>query len=316
MILTVTPNPSLDRAFDLTTLERGAVQRANAVHIDPGGKGINVSRVLVRHGIETLAIVPAGGPDGRQLVDLLAHRGVPALAVPVAGETRGNITLAERDGTTTKINAVGPELTADEVNRLVITVRQRLAVGDVSCVVAAGSLPGGRVAGLLPRIGAVAADAGVPYAVDTSGEALREAVADGGLEVVKPNDEELAELVGSPVVTVGDAVDAARGLIARGTRHVLVSLGAHGALLVTADGSWWAGGPALTPLSTVGAGDVTLAGFLAATGTPAARLRAAVAWGRAAVLLPGSAVPGPEQIDPSQVSVVIEPDQRTILKEL
>ena len=140
----------------------------------------------------------------------------------------------------------------------------------------------------------------------------------GGIALVKPNDEELAELVGRDLHTVGDVDAAAREVIAHGNEAVLVSLGAHGALLVTTDACLWAGGPPLVPLSTVGAGDSTLAGYLATDGPPADRLRLAVAWGRAAVLLPGSAVPEPSDVAAviDDVRVIDQPDPTLALKEL
>jgi 1-phosphofructokinase len=160
-------------------------------------------------------------------------------------------------------------------------------------------------------------DAGAAFALDTSGPPLAAAVADGGLAVIKPNDDELAELVGRPLGTVGDVRDAATQILADGTDAVLVSLGSHGAILVADGGCWWAGGGELVPVSTVGAGDSTLAGWLASDGAPAPeRLRTAVAWGRAAVLLPGTELPGPGQIDPASVRVVADPDPHTNLKEL
>ncbi len=334
MIVTVTPNPSVDRAYDVDGLARGEVQRARAMHVHPGGKGINVSRALVRHGVASLAVLPVGGADGRYLVDLLHDQRVPSRPVPICGNTRSNVTLVEADGTTTKINAPGPRLGPAEVQSLVAAVQDALAAGDRAGqvepaegglaklaaaevrLVAAGSLPLGAPADLFARLAGVALRAGVPFALDTSGEPLRRAVLAGGLTVVKPNEEELAELVDQEIRTVADALSAAAWVRSRGTREVLVSLGAHGALLADGTGTWWAGGPALRPSSTVGAGDVTLAGYLAAVGSPAERLRTAVAWGRAAVLLPGSAVPGPEQIDVSAVRVVADPDPRVSLEEL
>ena len=116
-------------------------------------------------------------------------------------------------------------------------------------------------------------------------------------------------MAGARLRTVGEVVAAARTVLDRGTRAVLVSLGARGALLVTGDGVWWAGGPSLVPVSTVGAGDATLAGWLAAEGeAPPERLRSAVVWGRAAVLLPGTLMPGPGDLEPSSVTVVADPD--------
>lgn len=334
MIVTLTANPSVDRTLELDRLEVGEVNRAAATHLHAGGKGINVSRVLVGAGVPTLAVLPAGGSDGDLLVRLLGEQGVAAAAVPVRGETRSNITLVESSGATTKVNAPGPELGADEVDALLDAVRVRLV--GARMVVAAGSLPAGTDEVFLDRLADLAADAGVPLALDTSGAPLAHAVRHGRLAIVKPNDEELGELVGRELVTVGDVLDAAREVIALGTRTVLVSLGAHGALLVDAERSWWAGGDPLVPASTVGAGDATLAGYLVAasvpgstdSGTsgsgapdpsapdPGALLRAAVAWGRAAVLRPGTEAPLPGDVDLDAVRVVPDPDPSVHLKEL
>lgn len=315
MIVTLTPNPSLDRALDVDRLVRGDVLRAARAHVHPGGKGINVTRALVRHGARSLAVLPAGGPDGALLADLLAAQGVPALTVAIDGDTRSNITIAEPDGTTTKVNAPGPVLSAAEVDALLAALDSQLASGP-RALVAAGSLPLGAGDDLFVRVAELAAARGVPFALDTSGPPLEVAARSGGLDLLKPNDDELADLVGRDLVTVGDVVDAARELVAAGTRSVLVSLGAHGALLVTAADTWWAGGPPLVPLSTVGAGDMTLAGFLSAEGHPADRLRTAIAWGRAAVRMPGTAVPEPSDVDLAPVRVQERPDRSLTLKEL
>lgn len=315
MIITVTPNPSLDRALDVDHLAVGEVNRAHAVHVDAGGKGINVSRALVCQGIASLAVLPVGGVDGQRLVDLLAAQGVPAVPVPVHGDTRSNVTLVDASGATTKVNAPGVPLTPDEVDALLAAVQAQLFTRPLA-VVGAGSLPAGAGDDLFVRLAALAGAHGVPVALDTSGAPLAQAVEAGGLDLIKPNEYELSELVGSEISTVGDALAAAREAIAAGTRQVLLTLGAHGALLVDAGGWWWAGGPPLVPASTVGAGDVTLAGYLSAVGEPPARLRTAVAWGRAAVLLPGTQVPAPEQVDVEAVRLVVDPDPETPLKEL
>ena len=317
MIVTLTPNPSIDRALDLERLDVGEVNRAVASHEHAGGKGINVSRALVRQGVPSLAVLPAGGADGARLAALLADVAVATVAVPVAGDTRSNVTLVEAGGVTTKINAPGPTLSADEVDGLVDAVERQLSTGP-RWVVGAGSLPPGAGDDLFVRVAEVAARHGVPVALDTSGAPLAAAVHAGGIALVKPNDEELAELVGRDLVTVGEVVEAAREVLAHGNDAVLVSLGAHGALLVTGDGSLWAGGAPLVPLSTVGAGDSTLAGYLATDGPPADRLRLAVAWGRAAVLLPGSAVPEPSDVAAviDDVRVIHQPDPTLALKEL
>lgn len=313
MIVTVTPNPSLDRTYELAALGHGAVNRARAVHLDAGGKGINVSRALAAEGTPTVAVFPSGGSDGASIVAALAATGVASVPVPIAGDTRSNVTLAEDDGTTTKINAAGPALTADDLGTLLEAVAATLdaAPAHGRVVVGAGSLPDGAPHDLYVHLARVGREHGARVVVDTSGAPLTAVARAGCADLLKPNDEELAELVGRDLVTVGDVVSAARELVAAGTAELLVSLGAHGALLVDAEHVTWAGGPALVPASTVGAGDVTLAGYLA-SGT----LRGAVAAGRAAVLLPGTTVPRPEQIHPDDVRVVTEPDLTVALKEL
>ncbi|GAA3511717.1 fructose-1-phosphate kinase PfkB-like protein [Streptosporangium album] len=106
MILTLTLNPSLDRTIEVGSLTRGAVIRAAAAHLDPGGKGVNVSRALLANQVRSRAIIPFGGAEGQQLVAMLAE-GIDMITVPVGGTTRSNVTLAEPDGTVTKINEPG-----------------------------------------------------------------------------------------------------------------------------------------------------------------------------------------------------------------
>ncbi|MFB9377966.1 1-phosphofructokinase [Kineococcus gynurae] len=315
-VLTVTPNPSIDHTVELTVLTRGEVLRSTGSSVEAGGKGVNVARVLARHGHRTVAVLPSGGVDGDRLQAMLAPQQVHAVTTHIAGSIRTNTTVVEADGTTTKINEAGPELAASEVEALLLAVRGRLTV-DPAWLVASGSLPPGAPVDLHARIVALGRAAGVATAVDTSGAALA-AVVDAGPDLLKPNLEELAELVARELLTVGDVLAAARELLDRGVGEVLVSLGGSGALLVTARGSWWAGGEPLVPRSTVGAGDCTLAGYLHAAGDPADRLATAVAWGRAAVLLPGSTVPGPDEstAGTAGVRVVADPDPDTAVKDL
>lgn len=333
MIITVTPNPSVDRAFEATTIALGEVNRAHATHIHAGGKGINVTRALIASGFESVAVFPAGGSDGDRLVSDLRLRSVPVRPVRVEADTRSNVTLVDGAGVTTKINAPGAPLTPAAVDALLAALAEEITAatgaGTVPLVVGAGSLPAGAGTDFYVRVAALAAELGARTVLDTSGAPLRAAVAAGGLALVKPNDEELAELVGHELVTVADVVDAAREVMAAGIDAVLVSLGAHGALLVGPGEPVWAGGAPLVPLSTVGAGDVTLAGFLSAL-VPSTRaapgaavgpetltdaLVRAVAWGRAAVLLPGSAVPTPTDIHPAGVTLA-HPPRHIALKEL
>ncbi|HEV7708707.1 MAG TPA: 1-phosphofructokinase family hexose kinase, partial [Asanoa sp.] len=232
MIVTVTLNPSLDRAIEIDGLARGDVIRARSGHLDPGGKGVNVSRALLANGVGSRAVLPCGGDEGAQLVRLLAAEGVDLVAVPIGGRTRSNITLAEPDGTVTKVNEPGPTLSAVEFDA--VTGQALAAAGSAGWVVVCGSLPPGVTAEAFGRLCRRIVAAGVKLAVDTSGPALRTA-AEAGAHLVKPNREELSEVVGHGLTARADVVEAAQRVRAWGAGAVLASLGADGAILVTAD---------------------------------------------------------------------------------
>ncbi|WP_031080538.1 1-phosphofructokinase [Streptomyces sp. NRRL WC-3549] len=303
MILTVTPNPSLDRTYELPALTRGAVLRATADRVDPGGKGINVSRAVAAAGHRTVAVAPLGGPEGALLARLLGEHGIEAAGVQIAGSTRVNVTLVEPDGTLTKVNAAGPEITAAEAEALLDAVRARSAATDwIACC---GSLPRGLPGEWYAELVASSHRAGARIVLDTSGAALVAALRERP-DVIKPNAEELAEAVGRPLATVGAAVRAAEELRTRGAQCVLASLGADGQLLVDGSGTYFGSARVDTVRSNVGAGDASLAGFLAAGGTGPAALAAAVAHGAAAVQLPGSVMPTPADLDPSSVTTTTD----------
>ncbi|MEV4535090.1 1-phosphofructokinase family hexose kinase [Asanoa sp. NPDC049518] len=270
MIVTVTLNPSLDRAIEIDSLARGDVIRARSGRLDPGGKGVNVSRALLANGVASRAVLPCGGDEGAQLVRLLAEEGVDLVAVPIGGHTRSNITLAEPDGTVTKVNEPGPVLSPLEFDA--VTGQVLAAAGTAGWVVVCGSLPPGVTPEAFGRLCRRIVAAGVRLAVDTSGPALR-AAAEAGAHLVKPNREELSEVVGHAIPSRSDVVSAADRVRAWGAGTVLASLGAEGAILVTADTVVSGAAVVPSPRSTVGAGDALLAGFLAAL----SRAEAAVA---------------------------------------
>ena len=315
MIVTLTPNPSVDRAIVIDALHRGEVHRATSSRVDPGGKGVNVSRALAAQGAATLAVLPAGGPEGHLMEELLDAAGVARRSVPVAGSLRMNISVLEPDGTTTKLNEPGPHLSPAEVEALLEATLAAAEDEGAAWVVGCGSLPPGAptdlYAGLVTRL----RGRGIRVAVDSSGVPMPLAVA-ARPHLVKPNHEELAELVEHPLPTLRDVHAAARDLVADGIEVVAVSLGGDGALLVTADEVVHARASITAPLSTVGAGDCMLAGLLhgLSSGLPAdAALAAAVTWGAAAVTLPGSRVPTPDDLLGIPVEVSRTPDSSLVL---
>lgn len=310
MIVTVTPNPSIDRTVTLSgPLTPGAVHRV-ASHVDqPGGKGVNISRACLAAGVPTLAVLPAASDDG--FIHELERLGVPCLTVPHAGPMRVNLTISQPDGTTTKLNAAGADTSPDELEALVEAVLSRPAQG---WAVLAGSLPPGAPTSWYADLGARLRGAGWSVAVDTSNAAL-EAVVSGltpgtAPSLLKPNAEELASVTGEeagkleadPVLTAA----AARTLVDRGAGAVLATLGPGGAVLVDGEGAWHAQPPSTRVVSTVGAGDASLFGYLHADllGLPATeRLASAVAYGSAAAGLPGTTVPTPGDVRVADVLV-------------
>ena len=315
MIVTVTPNPSIDRTVSLASpLARGAVHRVRSVTNEPGGKGVNVARALTLAGLDAVALLPAAEHD--PLLTALTAAGVPFRCVPVDEPVRTNIAVTEPDGTTTKLNEPGASLDATALVRLTDAVVT--AAEHASWVVMSGSLPPGVPEGWYAEVVALLADRDCRIAIDTSEgplSALAEEFGRAAPDLIKPNAEELAGLVGESADLLeraaaegdpGPAASAAQQLVERGVGAVLATLGAAGAVLVDRTGSWLATPPPVTPRSTVGAGDAALAGYLRADvagAEPPRRLRMAVAYGSAAAGLPGSQLPAPAQLDLAAVRI-------------
>lgn len=315
MIITVTPNPSIDRTVTLSTqLVRGAVHRVQNVSTEPGGKGVNVAHTLALAAVDTVAILPASPHD--PIVTALSASGVPFHTVPIVGTVRTNLAITEADGTTTKINEPGATLDASALAALTADVIDRATTA--SWVVLSGSLPPGVPDSWYTEIAILLRPYPCKVAIDTSGAplaTLAKNLQDAAPDLLKPNSEELATLAGVAAEDLEYALDQgnpepiltiAQHLIERGAGAVLTTLGPAGAILVDATGAWLAVPPPIKPLSTVGAGDSSLAGYVRAdvSGAQAPqRLQMAVTYGSAAAALPGSALPTPQQINPDAVKV-------------
>jgi 1-phosphofructokinase len=284
------------------------VLRARATRVDPGGKGVNVSRALAANGRETTAVLPAGGWEGDQLAALLAPLDVSVVVVPIAGSVRANVSVVEPDGTVTKLNEPGPRLSPEEIEA--VTAATVKAAADAEWLACTGSLPPGAPMDFYARVVERLGRAPVKVTVDSSGAPLVAAL-DAGPDLVKPNREELAEATGRQIFTLGDVVAAAEELRGRGVGAVLASLGADGAVLVDDTGATFGSAIVERPRSAVGAGDSLLAGFLAGGGKGPSALAEALAWGAAAASLPGSIMPTPDDLDHGAVTLAdrIDPDR-------
>jgi 1-phosphofructokinase len=285
VIVTLTPNPAIDRTLSIPGLVRGEVLRAAAPVVEASGKGVNVAKALLVNGHATKAVLPADG----QLLELLRVADVPCEVVGIGGAVRTNVSLLEPDGTVTKVNEPGPELSDEDRRRLLeMTLAQG---GDV--IAASGSLP----PGMPPDFYAELVERSErPVAVDTSGAALK-AVVGAGPWLVKPNLDELSELVGQKPQTLADVVEAAEALRGKGAQAVLVSLGADGAVLVDGGGAKHGEVIVDRPRNTVGAGDALLAGFLAGG------LSEALAYAAAAVRYAGTHAPAVTAEDRAAVRI-------------
>jgi len=310
VIVTLTPNPSIDRTVTLAgELERGAVLRAESVTSQGGGKGVNISRAAVAAGVPTIAVLPAL-KDSPFVLDLLRD-GIDCRPEAPAGDVRVNLTLTEPDGTTTKVNTPGAAVRRPDLDRLAAAVTHRAR--RAQWVVLAGSLPPGAPDTWYGDLLAQLRGTGASVAVDTSGAplvALAAGLEDHAPSLMKPNGEELASLTGGDADLIEAdplaAATAAGELVARGVGAVLATLGGSGAVLVTPEGAWHATPPPTTVVSTVGAGDSSLFGYLLGDlrgGAAAERLRLAVAYGSAAASLPGTTIPTPDHVRPDLVEV-------------
>jgi 6-phosphofructokinase 2 len=278
-IVTLTMNPALDIATATDRVEPDHKLRCSEPRYDPGGGGINVARAVHALGGDAAAVFPVGGPAGEMIRHMLMQEGVAHCAIPVTGFTRESLAVEEREtGKQFRFILPGPEISERDQERCLDQL-SLLAV-DASYIVASGSLPLGVAADFYARVGGLAQKLGKRFVLDTSGAALREA--GGGIFLLKPSLRELADLTERQIRTERDEEVAVHQLLDQGRCEVVVvSLGARGALLATAEGCERFAAIPVAARSTVGAGDSMLAGIVRGLcrGIP---LREAVRFGLAA----------------------------------
>ncbi len=311
MFVTVTPNPSFDKTLRLPTLDRGEVHRVASSSTEAGGKGVNVGRALAQGGNEVVAVIPGSAADVSTFSAALGEIDGLTLVAVDGPPIRSNITIAEDDGTTTKLNASGEAPSKASTDALRAEVVDR--ANDATWVAVCGSHPPGFDSTFVAKL-RDDLDSTIKIAVDASGAPLAEAVR-VGVDLVKPNLEELEALVGRALPTVGDVVEAAHGLRDQGVEQVLVSLGADGALLIAGAGVLRGTTSGAVVRNTVGAGDAFLSGFLSGGGSGHTGLKEALAWGHAAVASPTTEFPPATDANRGAVDVTDQIDPATTLAE-
>ncbi len=289
-IVTLTMNPAIDKSTSVDHVVADRKLRCQSPQYEPGGGGINVSRAIRQLGGASVALYPAGGMTGQMLRALLDQEGLTHSPLPITGLTRENLmVLEEATGQQFRFGMPGPTLQEGEWQHCLARLSTLHPTPDY--LVASGSLPPGVPTDFYARVGDVATHLGARLIVDASGEALR-AAACKGIYLLKPNIRELKELVGDQMQEEIQPAEAAKKLLDRDyCQVVVVSLGAGGAVLVSADGQEHIRTPTVPIKSKVGAGDSMVAGMvlsLARGNSLSEAVRFGVAAGAAAVMTPGT----------------------------
>lgn len=298
MILTVTPNPSLDRTYEVPSLDRGEVIRATGERMDPGGKGVNVSRALRRLGAEMMSLMPLGGHPGAHVAELARAEGLAPVVVPIQAVTRSAITVQETStGRTWHYLEPGPGVSPGEIEALQARFQEVLA--EAALVILSGSVACAELVPVIPWMVETARAVGRDTIVDTHGAALAAAL-EARPWMVKPNREELEPKIGFSLATEESRWRALERLAQRSIRVAALSLGTEGLRCLWEGRAYTAAPPAVQAVNALGSGDALVAGV--ALGrvrgwTPAECLRFGVACGAA-----NAATWDPGGIDPALVA--------------
>lgn len=291
-------NPALDITTDTDVVHPTDKIRCAGARYDAGGGGINVSRVANVLGVPTSAIFPAGGSTGDQVEKLLAEAGVPSRVIPIADSTRESFTVNERTtGRQYRFVLPGPRIAPSEQAQCLDELRA--AAASAEFVVASGSLPPSVPPDWYQCVAEICRETGSLLVLDTSGGGLTHVTS--GVFLLKPSIRELRECVGRDLVTEAAQFAAARELIDRGiTQSVVVSLGSHGALVVTPRRNERIPAVPVHVVSGVGAGDAMVAAIVVGLshGWPLNEaVRFGVAAATAMLMTPGTVVPTRSEVE-------------------
>jgi 6-phosphofructokinase 2 len=296
MIYTIALNPAIDRTFWVDRIDFDDANRVESERRYPGGKGIDVSRVLTKLGLPNRALGFIGGYAGDELECRLISEGVDSDFVRISGETRTNIVLHEScTGRQILLTTSGPEISPYELGRL---LKQVESLKDPTIVAMGGSLPPGVHPEIYRRMITLLRKKGILTILDADGEALRVGI-QGNPDYIKPNIHELGRLVRRELTNIEEVMESAEEVRRLGVGTVLVSWGAKGMVLVGEEGSYLAVPPKVEAVNTVGVGDSAVAGFIYGL-TIGLDLKGcltfATAAGTATVLKPGTARAGREDV--------------------
>ncbi|MFS0764488.1 1-phosphofructokinase [Peribacillus phoenicis] len=256
MIYTVTLNPSIDYLVEVESFQMGKVNRTSYDAKFPGGKGINVSRVLKRLGNNTTALGFIGGQTGEFVKRFLRQEEIFTDFTEIAGDTRINIKL--KTGLETEINSQGPVISKGNYQQLFSQIEQ---LNNNDILILSGSIPPSVPSDVYEAMARSCSDNGIKVVVDTSGKGLLNVLPHRPF-LIKPNHHELGELFSTEIRTVDDAREYGTKLVEEGAQNVIVSMAGQGAVLCTSGNSYSANVPKGNVINSVGAGDSMVAGFI------------------------------------------------------
>ena len=293
-VYTLTLNPAYDVHAFCAQFRAGHENLADTSVKEAGGKGVNISRALTASGVPNTAVIVIGSENGAEFRRALAADRMQCIYCEREGRIRENLTIHSPGNPETRLSFSG--FPVDE--RVLSEIEGRLDVDADTVVAFTGRVPSGiplcAVKNFLLRL----RQKGARIVLDSKSFALADLL-DVAPWLVKPNQEEISELFGCEVNGFGQTVELARQLAQGGIAHVMISLGEQGAALLHQGQLWVAAPPAVEAISTIGAGDSSIAGFIAAAAAgekPKMCLRNAVAYGTAACLTPGTQPPRGEDI--------------------
>ena len=257
MIYTVTLNPALDKTVEIPGMALNTVNRVTSMRTDPGGKGINVSKVIAKLGGESCAVGILGGESGRTLLAALEREGLRTHFRFVEGQTRTNLKIIDRAlHTNTDINEPGLTVSPADLDALLRDLLGMVREGDI--VVLAGSLPQGAPQDTYRVWTAACREKGARVCLDADGVLLAEGLK-AAPYLIKPNEDELSRLVGHRLTDTDELIAEGRRLLKGGVTRVVISLGERGALYLRGNEVLYAEGLSVPVGSTVGAGDSVVA---------------------------------------------------------
>ncbi|EAF5658759.1 1-phosphofructokinase [Listeria innocua] len=282
MIYTITLNPSIDYIVQIDQLKLGELNRMKQDYKLPGGKGINVSRVLNQLNVPSLATGFLGGFTGGFIKDWLKNEGIQTGFVTVKDDTRINIKL--KHGEETEINGLGPAISENEIKEF-LEVMDKVTTGDI--VILSGSVPPSLGNDFYDKIIQICKEKQANFMIDTTGQELLDALPNRPI-LIKPNHHELAELFSVKLDSVEDLIPYGKKCLELGAQHVIVSMAGDGALLFTGEDVYFADALKGELKNSVGAGDSMIAGFVGTfdkTNDPVKSFAAGVATGGATAFL-------------------------------